>query len=507
MHWFARTAVPLAALALAGCPGATDDDATPDLLAEPMIVHHPKQPMIVDVVVEVDAPADVALTHDGDPGVTTETIDERVAGQLHTIRVRGLEPGVAHEMTLAIAPRESGGAASEHAVAFTTDPPLPGFVPRFDVEVSDPAAVDPVYRMFDYADSTDFEPSGLFVIDTEGVTRWYFGNASLVPGTTAIWAGVEMLDDGSLLTVRDGALIRLDELGEMILGVSSASYGLAPYHHDAIAMSDDPDTHYLVLGNSYEDVDLSSLGMDPETHMAGDLIVEIDQDGDVVWVWDTFDHLDPLRLRSDPGEGLPYVNPFTGQEAFDWTHGNGLVYTDDGVILLSLRHQDWIVAVDRDTSEVLWRLGDEGDFELLAGSWFWHQHSPQWQADGSLLLYDNGVRNLSAPPEQWRSRAVRYVLDFEAMTATQVWDDSDVEPFVSLVAGDTDRMPGGHLLTVDTAMQNFTEFDLDVNQSRLREYADDGDSTAVWSMWTDVGTFVYRAVPTSRLPGEASAPE
>jgi hypothetical protein len=38
------------------------------------------------------------------------------------------------------------------------------------------------------------------------------------------------------------------------------------------------------------------------------------------------------------------------------------------------------------------RLGarQRGDFTLESGTWFFHQHSPEWQPDGSLLPYDNG---------------------------------------------------------------------------------------------------------------------
>ena len=37
-------------------------------------------------------------------------------------------------------------------------------------------------------------------------------------------------------------------------------------------------------------------------------------------------------------------------------------------VVLSLRHQDWIIRIDRATGEVLWRLGDGGDFTLGLGS-------------------------------------------------------------------------------------------------------------------------------------------
>ena len=62
----------------------------------------------------------------------------------------------------------------------------------------------------------------------------------------------------------------------------------------------------------------------------------------------------------------------------DWTHSNALSYTADGNLLLSVRHQSWIVKIDYSNGSGLgiswWKLGDEGDFTLLGGDrsqWFY----------------------------------------------------------------------------------------------------------------------------------------
>ena len=76
--------------------------------------------------------------------------------------------------------------------------------------------------------------------------------------------------------------------------------------------------------------------------------------------------------------------------------------------------------IDRATGDVLWRLGLDGDFALAgATDWFFHQHSPQWQPDGRLLLYDNAVGNPALPMGQTpHSRAKIFELDETTMTAT-----------------------------------------------------------------------------------------
>jgi hypothetical protein len=479
-----------------------EQERAPELLGDPQIIFHPNQPMVVDVIVELDRAGSVELSHDSDPGVKVASLAIEDEGRRHHLRVRGLRPHANHAFTLTLEDLDGQTPGATHPLSFTTNLQQPGFRPTFEVEVPQPEALDPAYRMFDYTYAPLWEPAGIFVIDVQGITRWYFnGGPPVFPGATTIWAGVEMLDDGSILAVRDGAVTVIDELGEVRLRFLSFDYGLSAFHHEAHMMGNG---NYLTLGNKFEYADYSSLGLDEDTLVAGDLLVEFNPEGEIVWMWNSFDHMDPLRVRSDPHEGLAYFDPATGQFGYDWTHGNGMVHTaHDDVILLSMRHQDWIIAIDHQTDEILWRLGEEGDFELLSGTWFYHQHSPQWQPDGTLLLYDNAVGNPDVPYAELVSRAVRYALDFDAMTATQVWDSVHGEPVISSVGSDADRTPAGNVLVLDSALQpDPLAFDIGKNFARLVEHHYEGDTSPIWSLVTNPGCFVYRATAIDRLPGE-----
>jgi arylsulfate sulfotransferase len=157
------------------------------------------------------------------------------------------------------------------------------------------------------------------------------------------------------------------------------------FHHDIVAL---PNGHWLCLVNSNKE--FSNLPGYPGTTTAlGDAIVDLDTNLQPVWVWNAFDHLDINRH--------PYLFP-------DWTHSNAIVYSpDDGNLLLSIRHQNWIVKIDyRDghgAGDVLWRLGQGGDFTLQGGTdptdWFYAQHAPSFTSPNtagvfSLVLFDNG---------------------------------------------------------------------------------------------------------------------
>lgn len=481
-----------------------EEQVPPELAGEPQIVLHPNQPMVVDVIVELDRPALVEAQHDEDSGVRVVGLTIEDEGRRHHLRVRGLAPASDHALTLTVRDAEDEDLSATYPLSFTTNYQQPGFRPSFEVEVADADAVDPAYRMFDYAYMPLSDPVGIFVIDPQGTTRWYYnGGAPGFLGATAVWAGIEMLGDGSILAVRDGAVTIIDELGEQRLRYSAFDYGLPAFHHEAQMLGNG---NILTLCNSFETIDYSSLGLDAEQLVAGDLLVELNPAGEIVWTWDSFDHLDPLRLRSDPSEGLAYYDRESGKYGYDWTHGNGMVHmVDEDLILLSMRHQDWVIAIDHATGEVVWRLGEEGDFELLEGSWFYHQHSPEVQPDGSILLYDNAVGNPEIPDNEAVSRAVRYAIDYDAMTATQVWDSLHGEPYVSPVASDADRTPAGNVLVLDSALQpDPAVYDLGKNYSRLTELSAEDGASPIWSLTTKLGSFVYRATAIDRLPGEAA---
>jgi hypothetical protein len=291
----------------------------------------------------------------------------------------------------------------------------------------------------------------------------------------------------------------MDELGELQMELHADEIGVvAGFHHDLEELDSG---NFMVMSFAFADVEYEGEGT---LHVAGDMLYEFTPAGELVWSWNAFDHLDPQRRRDGFYIPQKITDPLTGEAGYDWTHGNGIVYrAADDTILLSMRHQDWVIAIDHETGEILWRLGDEGDFTLVGDEyWFFHQHSPEWQPDGSLLLYDNAVGNPARPDSEAHSRAVRYVLDFDAMTATLAWADDDPK-FISALAGDADRMADGHVLRLDSAWIGEPQ---SLPASRLRELDPERSPNLVWSLTLPDGRLSYRASPVSRWIGEAASP-
>ena len=222
------------------------------------------------------------------------------------------------------------------------------------------------------------------------------------------------------------------------------------FHHDALRLDNG---HTLVIGSVERLLtDVQGPGV---VDVLGDMLIDLDENFQVAWAWNAFDHLDITRAAV-LGErctvvtvGCPPIS--LALSANDWTHANAVVYSPaDGSLLLSLRNQDWIVKLDyRDGAgdgAVLWRLGPGGDFSLNAPGagpfpWFSHQHDPV--LDGrQLALLDNGNTRCEPAPLGCNSRGQVLELDEAARTATLVLD-ADLGRF-STAVGSAQRLSNGN---------------------------------------------------------------
>lgn len=225
---------------------------------------------------------------------------------------------------------------------------------------------------------------------------------------------------------------------------------ITSFHHEAIRL---PDGKYLLLAGSeqlMEDVQRPGT-----SDLIGDTIVVLDQNLNVVWHWDSFDHMDPARAAilnetcTYPAT-LACATFYQAELGYDWLHSNSLQLAPDGNILISVRHQDWVVKIDYRNGEgdgaVVWRLGPEGDFRLEGGdaeAWFTHQHDAQMLADGvTMLVYDNGNTRISRNRDQGTSRGQVWRLD-EAARVAYLVTNADLQAN-SAALGNAQTLPNGN---------------------------------------------------------------
>jgi hypothetical protein len=280
--------------------------------------------------------------------------------------------------------------------------------------------------------------------------------------------------------------------------LSAAGFNmLVAVHHDLLPL---PNGHLICLTAHIEQF-TNLPGYPGTTAVIGDALVDLDQNHNVVWVWDTFDHLDINRHPL----GFP-----------DWTHGNTVVYSpDDGNLLVSLRNQSWVLKLDyqdgQGTGDILWRLGYQGDFTLTNGQipdWFYLQHYPAYISPNStgvfnLALFDNGwyrvvdsAGDLCGAPGQpaCYSRVPIFQVDEVGMTATIVWQDN-LSPWFSFWGGSVQQLNDTNVVFDLTAPAD------DPTGARYMEVTDDPSPQVVLQMEIS-GQNAYRAVHLPSLyPG------
>jgi hypothetical protein len=225
--------------------------------------------------------------------------------------------------------------------------------------------------------------------------------------------------------------------------------GITAFHHEARRL---PDGKLLVLAST-EQIMTDVQGSGP-VDVLGDMVLVLDQDLNVTWVWDAFDHLDPYRTAilgevcAQVGGGCPAF--YLAARANDWLHGNSLQLAPDGNIVLSIRHQDWVIKIDYRNGEgdgrVLWRLGKDGDFRMIDNDpwpWFSHQHDAQFDAEDPSILrvFDNGNTRYAGDPAA-RSRGQVLQLDEQNRTAKLVLN-ADLGAY-SFALGSAQKLPNGN---------------------------------------------------------------
>ena len=163
-------------------------------------------------------------------------------------------------------------------------------------------------------------------------------------------------------------------------------------------------------------------GTEADGKIYADYLVEMTTQGDVVWEWRSWEHLDPAAY------------PVTLQDRrAEWTHGNTVAEIADGHIVVSFRNISTVVMIDRRTGRIVWKLGSPP----LA-----QQHDPRPLDNGHLLIFDNGTHRRDHPGTYSR------VIEVDPRTSEIVWQYADQSPFefFSPYISNAQRLANGNTL-------------------------------------------------------------
>jgi hypothetical protein len=279
--------------------------------------------------------------------------------------------------------------------------------------------------------------------DLSGRVVWYFdpqqsglgltnfgAAATLQPGGTVLGFGndiysvrrsrdvlreIDMAGDPLRETNIDAINAQLVAMGQDII------YG---FSHDAKIF---PDGNIVTQGITERVININGI----PTNYIGNTILVLNQDLQLIWVWNSFDHLDvnrgPVLGEIDhAGDPVPTA-VVPNYPAVDWVLTNTVNYSPaDGNLIMSIRNQDWVVKIDyrngQGDGHVVWRLGKDGDFTVNStdpNPWFSHQHDARYIDDSTIILFDNGNTRHAVDPTA-HSRGQVWKLDEQNMTATLV---------------------------------------------------------------------------------------
>jgi len=453
-------------------------------------------------------------------GLKTWTQSTATAGGVVSVFVAGMLASTTYHMQAAVE-FSNGITANDTDHVFTTNA-LPASL-QLNVTTTTTPGMTPQSGL-ELLTSVAGTPTAVIVTDLSGNEVWTYadpGNPTLVAAN-----GAKMLPDGNFLieigaptsssltgSIPAGSIVELrevnlagdtvreisiDDLNAELAAASCAECNvtLDTFHHDVEPL---PNGHWLALANTTRVLSSTTqppLNNAPPTTVLGDVIVDLDQNMQPVWAWNAFNHLDPNRQPM----GFP-----------DWTHTNAVVYSkDDGNILVSMRHQNWILKVNyadgTGDGSIIWHLGEGGDFTLEGGTdptdWQYAQHDPSFFSKNttgvfSLGVMDNGNDRIfpagvtcgssGAPPCLYSTVPV-WQIDEAAKTATLTFHQILPPNLYNNFGGNAEQVANGNVeydlcgLGVGTSAAN----------SAVYEVTQESSPQTVWSMQV-TGTYLYRA--------------
>jgi hypothetical protein len=283
------------------------------------------------------------------------------------------------------------------------------------------------------------------------------------------WQHGILLENGDIMTfVQDMESVRIN-WNSVVLWKT-----MRPVHHEICRL---PDGTFWLIGRMMETY-RELLVMFP-------VMIRIDGEGREIERWSTYEHLDEIKKAFDTrsfidtildklsAEGTEWAAAETLNarsltqeemdiEVYDYFHMNSISVVPDtplarrdprfapGNLIICMRNVNQIAVLEKDTMRILWVWG-EGELE-------W-PHNPGMLEDGSILVFDNGVR-----------RGYSRVVEVDPESGSIGWQYVADPPqsFYSETRGSAQRLPNGNTLICES------------DRGRVFEVTRNGDTVWEW---------------------------
>ncbi len=246
-----------------------------------------------------------------------------------------------------------------------------------------------------------------FAVDSTGQVIWY-SKVDAPYATRPVPGGTFLQLYGFTSDLGNSGFREIDLAGNLVKETNveclnsqlalTGTHAITAVHHEARRLANG---NYLILTMS----ERMSTAQGALADIAGDTILVLNSDLQVLWAWDSFDHLDISRkaiLNETCNNAPTSCVLFNAAKANDWTHGNAVSLTYDGNLVYSARHQDMVYKIayanGAGDGHVIWKLGKDGDFTWNSSDpypWNSHQHDARFDNMGVVSMFDNGNTRIS----------------------------------------------------------------------------------------------------------------
>ena len=221
-----------------------------------------------------------------------------------------------------------------------------------------------------------------------------------------------------------------------------AGNGYEADHHEFLITPQD--TALITIYHGVK-TDLTGVGGPADATVLDGIVQEVDiETGKVLFEWHSLDHVE----LSPPESGY-----------YDHLHINSIDLFDEDHIIISSRETSTVFKINRNTGEIVWRLGGEkSDFEMGPGARFFYQHDARSHPAGTITVFDNGSANTA---DQSRGAVIK--IDEKAMKATLVREYTHPDKLLSITQGNVQVLPNGNVFIGWGSSPVVSEFSQDNN--------------------------------------------
>ena len=285
---------------------------------------------------------------------------------------------------------------------------------------------------------------GPMIVDNQGRPVWFRPvKGFAINFRTQVYRGKPVLTwwegEATKIGTSEGVNVILDQRYRKVAQVDAGNGYRADVHEFVLT----PKGTALLTVHAETPADLTSVGGPPNGNVLDSIVQEIEvATGNVLFEWHSLDHV-PLTETY-----APVLDPF------DYFHVNSIAVDVDGNLVISARNTSAVYKLNRQTGEVIWRLGGRrSDFAFDPGAGFFYQHDARPQPDGSLTLFDDGTGQPSYP-----ARGLALRLDVPNRRCSLIRAFPHPTPLVVNSMGNAQLLPGGGMMVGFGDQPYLTEF-------------------------------------------------